>query len=267
MKINSKYIKSISELSQDFRDQSPCKFVVLDDFLDKEIADQLFSSFPALNSLKVKRKSLNENKVEDYHFERWDPVFSEVRDMIQSNDFLNWLSELTGISGLVTPDNSLGSGIHQGGHGSFVDIHIDVNFDPKSEMWRRINLLIYLNKNWKKDYGGNLELWSPDMRECKHSIAPLFNRAVIFLTDENSPHGYKAINIPEGESRKSFYAYYYTEIDENFKYSDSKFVSRPDDKFLKRVATKLKESIKIETKRLLKKMGLKSLDFQDKNKK
>ena len=142
-----------------------------------------------------------------------------------------------------------------------------MNFDPKSEMWRRINLLIYLNKNWKKDYGGNLELWSPDMRECKHSIAPLFNRAVIFLTDENSPHGYKAINIPEGESRKSFYAYYYTEIDENFKYSDSKFVSRPDDRFLKRVATKLKESIKIETKRLLKKMGLKSLDFQDKNKK
>ena len=105
------------------------------------------------------------------------------------------------------------------------------------------------------------------MRECKHSIAPLFNRAVIFLTDENSPHGYKAINIPEWESRKSFYAYYYTEIDENFKYSDSKFVSRPDDKFLKRVATKLKESIKIETKRLLKKMVLKSLDFQDKNKK
>ena len=147
MKINSKYIKSISKLSQDFRDQSPCKFVVLDDFLDKEIAGQLFSSFPALDSLKVKRKSLNENKVEDYHFERWDPVFSEVRDLIQSNDFLNWMSELTGISGLVTPDNSLGSGIHQGGQGSFVDIHIDVNFDPKSEMWRRINLLIYLNKN------------------------------------------------------------------------------------------------------------------------
>ena len=58
MKINSKYIKSISKLSQDFRDQSPCKFVVLDDFLDEEIADQLFSSFPALDSLQVKRKSL-----------------------------------------------------------------------------------------------------------------------------------------------------------------------------------------------------------------
>ena len=267
MQINSKYIDSLSSISSDFKSKAPCKFVILDDFLIPEVADNLYSNFPSLSSLKVKRKSLNENKVEDYHFERWDPSFREVREMIQSNEFLSWISELTGIPMLVTPNNSLGSGIHQGGDGSFVDVHIDVNFDPKSEMWRRINLLIYLNKNWKEEYGGHLEIWSPDMSKCEHSVSPLFNRAVIFLTDENSPHGYKAIKIPEGESRKSFYAYYYTEIGEGFKYSDSRFIPRPNDSILKRTATQAKESIKIQAKRLLKKLGIKSLDFQDKNKK
>lgn len=267
MQINSKHINSLASISSDFKSKSPCKFVVLDDFLIQGIADKLHSNFPPLDSLKVKRKSLNENKVEDYHFERWDPSFSQVREMIQSNEFLNWMSELTGIPKLVSPNNSLGSGIHQGGDRSFVDVHIDVNFDPKSEMWRRINLLIYLNKNWNEEYGGHLEIWKPDMSKCEHSISPLFNRAVIFLTDENSPHGYKAINIPEGESRKSFYAYYYTEIGEGFKYSDSRFIPRPNDSFYKSIATKVKERIKIQAKRLLKNVGIKSLDFQDKNKK
>jgi hypothetical protein len=267
MQINPQHIDSISSISSDFKSRSPCKFVVLDNFLVAEIADKLYSKFPALSSLKVKRKSLNENKVEDYHFERWDPSFTEVREMIQGKEFLNWMSKLTGIPELVTPNNSLGSGIHQGGNGSFVDVHIDVNFDPKSEMWRRINLLIYLNKNWKEEYGGNLEIWNPDMSKCEHSISPLFNRAIIFLTDENSPHGYKSINIPEGESRKSFYAYYYTEIGEGFKYSDSRFIPRPNDSIYKSIATQVKEGIKSQAKRLLKKLGIKSLDFQDKNKK
>ena len=186
--------------------------------------------------------------------------------MIQSNSFLDLMSKITGIPKLVTPNNSLGSGIHQGGDGSFVDVHIDVNFDPESQMWRRINLLIYLNKNWKKEYGGDLEIWSPDMSKCEHSIAPLFNRAVIFLTDENSPHGYEAIKIPEGESRKSFYSYFYTEIGEGFKYSDSRFIPRPNDGVLKSILTKVKETLKIQSKRLLKSFGIKSLDFQDKNK-
>ena len=104
------------------------------------------------------------------------------------------------------------------------------------------------------------------MSKCEHSIAPLFNRAVIFLTDENSPHGYEAIKIPEGESRKSFYSYFYTEIGEGFKYSDSRFIPRPNDGVLKSILTKVKETLKIQSKRLLKSFGIKSLDFQDKNK-
>jgi len=103
------------------------------------------------------------------------------------------------------------------------------------------------------------------MTECMVKVPPTFNTAVIFYTDDNSPHGYRKINIPEDESRKSFYTYFYTKPEEGVSYRDSKFVSRPDDATSKKLATGIKETLKINGKKLLKFIGLKNLDFQDKN--
>lgn len=266
--INPKYTspEALAQLAEEFKSGQPCKHIVLDDFLLSDVANDLHGNFPPLSTLNVKRKSLNENKSEDYHFERWHPAFSNVRNTIRSEEFSKWISDVTGIEGLVTTDDSLGSGVHQGGQGSYVDVHIDVNYNPEADMWRRVNLLIYLNRNWEDQWGGHLELWDKEMKECKQKVAPNHNRAVIFLTDENSPHGYAKINIPEHESRKSFYAYFYTPVGDGFKYSDSRFIARPDDSISRKTATNVKEAIKINIKRLLKVLGVKSLDFQDKNK-
>ena len=265
--INPKYLSpsKIEELKQDYNNAKPCKFLNLPDFLNEELATCLYENFPKIDSLNVKRKSLNENKSEDYHFERWDSSFSELREIVKSEEFCKIIREITGIEGLHTTTDSLGSGVHQGQDGSFVDVHIDVNYNPKANLWRRVNLLIYLNKNWKPEYGGDLELWNKEMTKCEATVPCDFNRAVIFLTDENSPHGYAKINVPEGETRKSFYTYYYTQVKDGFSYSDSKFVSRPDDPKMKKAATSVKESLKINAKKVLNKLGVKSLDFQDKN--
>lgn len=267
--INSRFTDeaSIKSLHDQFTTAAPCRHLVIDGFLDEEIADQLYENFPSIGSLNVKRKSLNENKAEDYHFDRWHPSFSEVRKSVNSEEFYNWMRRVTGIEGLVTTQDSLGSGVHQGANGSYVDVHIDVNLNPEAGLWRRVNLLIYLNKNWKDEYGGHLELWDKEMKVMHHRVAPSHNRAVIFYTDENSPHGYSKINVPEGETRKSFYTYFYTEIGEGFRYSDSRFVSRPDEGLAKKIITETKEAVKINAKRLLRTLGVKSLDFQDKNKK
>ena len=109
MRVNNIHLENLPALTAQFAAGDPCKFVVIDDFLDAEAAEQLYTHFPSVDSLKVKRKSLNENKVEDYHFERWDPIFTEVRNTIRSEEFSQWMSTLTGIPHLVTPDNSLGS--------------------------------------------------------------------------------------------------------------------------------------------------------------
>ncbi len=267
--INLEYTseEAIEKLRKSFDNAIPCRHLMLDNFLDPEIADQLYAHFPDMDSLNVRRKSLNENKAEDYHFERWDPSFSKLREVIKSEAFCKWVSEITGVEDLQTTTDSLGSGVHQGSNGSYVDVHVDVNMNPKTGLWRRINLLIYLNKYWKEEYGGHLELWDKEMKVMHQRITPSHNRAVIFYTDDNSPHGYSRINVPEGERRKSFYTYFYTEIGDGFKYRDSKFVSRPDESLGKKIATGIKENIKIKAKQCLKAMGVKSLDFQDKNKK
>jgi hypothetical protein len=96
---------------------------------------------------------------------------------------------------------------------------------------------------------------------------PWFNQAAIMVTDETSYHGYAKINIPDHESRKSFYAYYYTPAGKDFVYRDSRFKARPEDGAAKTVLTEIKETIKINAKKFLKFIGVKSLDFQDKNKK
>lgn len=255
-----------SEWASVFASGNPCKHIVIDGFLTEETANLLHGHFPPMDALKVRRKSLNENKAEDYKFDEWHPAFREVREAIRSDFFAQWISTVTGISGLLTPDNPLGSGVHQGANGSYVDVHIDVNYDPESNLWRRVNLLIYLNRHWEESYGGHLEIWDPLMRRAEKRIAPAHNRAVIFLTDENSPHGYQTIQVPEGETRKSFYAYFFTPIQDGFRYSDSRFIARPDDSAWRKAATAVKETIKIQSKRILKALGVKSLDFQDKNK-
>lgn len=266
--INPKYTspEAVKELHKQFENAKPYKYLVLENFLNGDVANAMFENFPSIEKLNVKRKSLNEDKSEDYHFERWDPIFAKVRDTVQSQEWYDILSKITGIEGLHTTMDSLGSGVHQGKNGSYVDVHLDVNMNPKTNLWRRINLLIYLNKNWKPEYGGDLEIWDKQMTRCHNKVSPTFNRAVIFLTDDNSPHGYSKINIPEGESRKSFYTYFYTVPDENMVYRDSKFLSRPDDKLGKKLATSTKEAIKIKGKQFLKALGIRSLDFQDKNK-
>ena len=255
-----------SEWASVFAAGNPCKHIVIDGFLTEETANLLHGHFPPMDALKVRRKSLNENKAEDYKFDEWHPAFREVREAIRSDFFAEWMSTVTGISGLLTPDNPLGSGVHQGANGSYVDVHIDVNYDPESNLWRRVNLLIYLNRHWEESYGGHLEIWDPLMRRAEKRISPAHNRAVIFLTDENSPHGYQTIHVPEGETRKSFYAYFFTPIQDGFRYSDSRFIARPNDSAWHKAATTVKEAIKIQSKRILKALGVKSLDFQDKNK-
>ena len=127
--INKEYTDpdKLTKLAEEFAHAKPCKHIVLDNFFEEEFAHALHDNFPKFETLKVVRKSLNENKREDYHFERWHPAFGELRDFMITDEVSEFMSTLTGINGLFTNTDALGQGIHQGGKGSFLDVHIDVN--------------------------------------------------------------------------------------------------------------------------------------------
>jgi hypothetical protein len=105
----------------------------------------------------------------------------------------------------------LGAGFHEIKNGGHLSVHADFNHHKPMNLERRINVLIYLNKDWKVEYGGQLELWDDDMKACQKSVVPLFNRCVVFNTTSTSNHGNpNAINHPQGIPRRSIALYYYT---------------------------------------------------------
>jgi len=138
---------------------------------------------------------------------------------------------LTGINNLQKDDHLEGGGIHQSTKGGYLNIHADFTVHPHHRHWqRRINLLVYLNKDWEEDWGGKLELWDKEMKGCVEKILPGFNRCVIFNTDPDSYHGHpEPMTCPEDRFRRSIALYYYT-IEKNPLKRATHYVARPEEK-------------------------------------
>jgi hypothetical protein len=112
---------------------------------------------------------------------------------------------------LIADPSFFGGGLHWIENGGYLEIHADFNHLRKYNLARRINLLLYLNKDWKDEYNGQLELWDRATMTKGKAVAPLFNRAVIFSTVKEALHGHPTpLAAPPGLARRSLALYYYT---------------------------------------------------------
>lgn len=183
-------------------------------------------------------KHQNENKVGLAKRSLFPLLLGEAVDELNSPDFVDWLSQLTGIPGLMADLSLEGGGLHQSGPGGFLNIHTDFNTHHYHKHWqRRINLILYLNPNWQEEWGGSIELWDRDVRNCAVKIPPLLNDALIFRTDEISYHGFpEPLRCPPGQSRKSVALYYYTlNADTGIAARSTNYRARPNDSFFKSI--------------------------------
>jgi Rps23 Pro-64 3,4-dihydroxylase Tpa1-like proline 4-hydroxylase len=246
-------------LFDEFQHGKPYKHIVVDDFLKPEIAKKLHDRFPDYEIFNRKYDGLNEKKAEGSNFEDFDPVFTQLKREINSLPFCNWISDVTGIKDVFVTDDAMGSGLHQGQNGSFLDIHIDFSMHHLDNVYRRLNLLIYFNEGWQDEWKGYIELWNADRTVLDKKVRPDFNRAVLFETTERSYHGYGKIDLPQGVTRKSFYTYFYTEDkgDQNETYNDTVFKARPEYSETKKLNTNIKEQSKNFFKHQLKRFGFK----------
>jgi hypothetical protein len=215
--INPNVLGNIVNYQAQFVSAKPFRHVVIDDFFTTDIAEQMLADFPpfqkerALNEMgEVGGKAVFENIADISSFYR------QLSDYIKSPNFLLAVSELTGIKDLHHDDSMFGGGTHENLHGQELDPHVDFNYEYWVTLHRRLNLLLYLNREWEESWGGSIELHSdprhPESNEVK-SFAPIFNRCVIFETNEYSWHGFPQIQLPENKrhlSRKSFSIYLYT---------------------------------------------------------
>jgi len=197
----------------EYKNASPFPHIVIDNFFNDLILNKILTDFPSnIDKIGDKFNNKAELKLGLSNSKEFSIETNNFINFLNSNPFLNFLQNLTNINETLITDPYLhGGGLHELKNGGFLNIHSDFNKHSKMNLDRRLNILIYLNKNWSKEKGGQLELWDRDMKKCHQSIIPTFNRMVIFSTTSFSYHGNpNKVVCDAGESRKSLALYYYT---------------------------------------------------------
>lgn len=187
----------------------PFPHLVVKDICDVDKLTELYDQIPMLDN-KSRDYLFAGNKFEKSNYQVLGELFMELQNDLRSERMNEFLSFLTGKKTFVDPNNH-GGGLHQGRENSFLDMHLDYNYHPlRTNWWREMNLLLYLNKDWKPDYGGQLKL--RDLRtdeRCEIEID--FNSLLIQQCGDYTLHGYDFTKFPVGMYRTSIATYAFTE--------------------------------------------------------
>ena len=212
----------ISQLSNDFMNSYPFNHVIIDNFFDETFLKDILSeinNYPPekwfdKNNASINNESDNIFQSKKIALTEYNKMGSKAKsfiDLTKSKDFIQFLMNITGIPDLEDDPHLFGGGIHRVSTNGRLAIHSDFNIHPKTNKFRRLNMLLYLNDNWQPNYNGELELWSKDMTKCEYKIAPIFNRVVIFRITDDAFHGHpEPWSAPASIPRLSFALYYYT---------------------------------------------------------
>lgn len=213
----------------------PFPHIMIDNFLPDDLAETILSNFPD----KPVDKEVNFNMGYAGQFKRQIPPAHcneynrNLFAFFNSEPMLQFLESITGIEKLIPDPYFTGGGYHEISAGGLLGIHADFRVNKQLNLNRRINMLIYLNKNWQEEWGGCLELWDKSMTDAQKSIYPIFNRCVIFNTDQDSFHGHPdPLACPDNVTRKSIALYYYTaseKVLEEIPAHDTMYQARPKD--------------------------------------
>ncbi|SOE20913.1 Proline 4-hydroxylase (includes Rps23 Pro-64 3,4-dihydroxylase Tpa1), contains SM-20 domain [Spirosomataceae bacterium TFI 002] len=197
---------------EEYSKASPYPHIWIDNFMDPAALDKVLEEFPTPET-KIWKEYENffEGKLEAQGEEKLSDFTSQLLYQFNSAPFLVFLEKLTGIENLLPDPYFFGGGLHQMKRGGKLGVHADFNKHGKLPLHRRLNAIVYLNKDWKKEYNGDFEIWDRDMKECHNKIQPLFNRLVVFDVTDFNYHGVpEPLMCPEGMTRKSIALFYFT---------------------------------------------------------
>jgi Rps23 Pro-64 3,4-dihydroxylase Tpa1-like proline 4-hydroxylase len=196
------------QLRNDFLNAKPFPHIAIDHFCDEEEINQLVAEIPEVQT-RAADYAFSKNKYEKSKIKGISPRFEAFYNDITSQRFQDLIKYITNEDVFIDAD-LYGGGIHQGREGSFLDMHADFNYHPLKPTWfRNLNLLLYLNKDWKPEYGGNLKLEDSRTR-VKTEVEVPFNRLAIMHCRGYTLHGYDPISFPVGTARTSIAMYAYT---------------------------------------------------------
>ncbi len=209
----SKHLRELAErTAETYRTNRPFAHIVIDDFLPPAVLEAVVRDYPAPEDLPwIRFDNKEERKLAFNDVDRLPETVRHVLQFMNSPTMLAFLERMTGIENLIPDPYYVGGGLHQIRRGGHLGVHVDFNKDKRFQLDRRLNMLIYLNRDWADAYGGHLELWDANMQKCEKRVLPVFNRCVVFSTTETSYHGHPdPLTCPENRARRSLATYYYT---------------------------------------------------------
>ena len=159
----------------------------IDNLLPKKLALEIFNSFPKTNETILK-KNLREYKYVAYQMDKYSSLLEEVIYAFQDEKVVSLIGEICDLNNIHPDEYLYASGLSIMGKGNFLNPHLDNSHDKDRNKWRVLNLLYYVTPDWKKEYGGNLELWPSGLKNNPVIITSKFNRLVVMATHQNSWH-------------------------------------------------------------------------------
>jgi hypothetical protein len=209
-------LSRMNELAKSVRSMylnaKPFPYVVFDNFFDPNLIDLVLAEFPNPGGIRWQSfDNAHEIKLASAAEASFGPATRLLMYHLNSITFLEFLSAVTGIDNLIPDPRFEGGGLHQILRGGKLGIHADFNKHRDYGFDRRLNLLLYLNKDWHEEYGGHLQLWDRNMTQCEAKVLPIFNRVMVFGTTDFTYHGHPdPLDCPEGMTRKSLALYYFS---------------------------------------------------------
>lgn len=200
--------------SSEYVKARPYPHLMLDDLFDASQLETAIREMPIDNAKWNTYNTVDEYKHVCSDIRKFGPTTETLVHALNSAPFVNFLEKLTGIKALIPDPSMHAAGYMRVEPKGFLALHTDFTAHAYLRLERRINVLVYLNRDWQPEWGGQLELHSNNpATNPKHetiTIEPVFNRMVIFNTP-NALHGHpRPIACPPGRARLCLSWYYYT---------------------------------------------------------
>ncbi len=221
-----------TQYAERYQSAEPYHHICIDNFLPTPVIDQVIAELDQLPEAERSFSRAQENLKSSFIPERLPGFTKNLFYAFNSRPFILFLEEMTGIKGLIPDPYYTGAGIHKTQNGGHLDIHADFNLHKQMRVERRLNVLIYLNRDWQEEWGGCFEIWDKEMTRQMAKFTPTYNRMVCFSTGSDTFHGNpEPVNHPQGEPRQSIALYYYTATwDDTRKEHTTLFKPRPGTK-------------------------------------
>jgi hypothetical protein len=244
-----KMAQNVDAWARQYKNNKPFPHIGIDNFFNDDVIRKLVADYPGEFDASWNRTFLDAGTYEEQklgldRMEDFPPSIQHFVNALNSRIFIEFIERLTGIDRLIPDPHLTGGGLHMIPRGGRLAVHADFNFHERLWLDRRLNLLLYLNYDWKPEWGGALELWDKDVKTKQNAYLPIANRVVVFTTTDTAFHGHPdPLTSPKGKYRRSIALYYYTNgrpQDEKSESHSTLFRSRPNEVRRRKVLDVLK---------------------------